>query len=147
MTARLIDGKGIAADLRARVARQVARLAADGVTPGLAVVLVGENSASQVYVRSKGRHTIEAGMRSFDHALPASTSEAELLELVARLNADEQVDGILVQLPLPSQIDPQKVIEAIDPAKDVDGFHPVNAGKLATGGGGLVPCTPLGALM
>jgi methylenetetrahydrofolate dehydrogenase (NADP+)/methenyltetrahydrofolate cyclohydrolase len=117
------------------------------VVPGLAVVLVGENPASQVYVRNKGRQTVEAGMRSFDHALPARASEAEVLALVGRLNADPEVDGILVQLPLPPQIDAQKVIEAIDPAKDVDGFHPVNAGHLMTGAPGLVPCTPLGCLM
>ena len=147
MSAALIDGKLFAENLRLRIAGEVQRLAAEGVTPGLAVVLVGENPASQVYVRNKGRQTIEAGMRSFDHTLPAQTSEAELLELVARLNADDNVDGILVQLPLPPQIDAQRVIEAIDPEKDVDGFHPVNAGRLATGSPGLVPCTPLGSLM
>jgi methylenetetrahydrofolate dehydrogenase (NADP+) / methenyltetrahydrofolate cyclohydrolase len=147
MSAALIDGKAIADGLRARVAQAVKRLAVAGVTPGLAVVLVGENAASQVYVRNKGRQTLEAGMRSFDHTLPESVSETELLALVARLNADPKVDGILVQLPLPPQIDTQKVIEAIDPAKDVDGFHPVNAGRLMTGAAGLVPCTPLGCLM
>ena len=145
--AALIDGKALAQDLRERVRTRVRRLAAADVTPGLAVVLVGENPASQVYVRSKTRQTAEAGMRSLDHVLPNSVSEVELLALVARLNADEAVDGILVQLPLPAQIDTGKVIAAIDPAKDVDGFHPVNAGLLATGGGGLVPCTPLGSLM
>jgi methylenetetrahydrofolate dehydrogenase (NADP+)/methenyltetrahydrofolate cyclohydrolase len=147
MSATIIDGKAIAAGLRARIGEATARLSGQGVTPGLAVVLVGENPASQVYVRSKARQTVEAGMRSFDHSLPASVSEAELLALVARLNGDPAVDGILVQLPLPPQIDPQKVIEAIDPDKDVDGFHPINAGRLATGVGGLVPCTPRGALM
>jgi methylenetetrahydrofolate dehydrogenase (NADP+)/methenyltetrahydrofolate cyclohydrolase len=147
MSAALIDGKAIAADLRARVAAAVAQLSRQGVTPGLAVVLVGENPASQVYVRNKGRQTVEAGMRSFDHALPASVSEAELLAMVLRLNADPEVDGILVQLPLPPHVDAQKVIEAIDPAKDVDGFHPINAGRLMTGVPGLVPCTPLGCLM
>jgi methylenetetrahydrofolate dehydrogenase (NADP+) / methenyltetrahydrofolate cyclohydrolase len=145
--ASVIDGKAIAARLRARVAAAVARLADQGIIPGLAVVLVGDNPASQVYVRNKGRQTLEAGMRSYDHALPASSSEAEVLALVARLNADPDVDGILVQLPLPPHIDAQKVIEAIDPRKDVDGFHPVNAGKLMTGVPGLVPCTPLGCLM
>jgi methylenetetrahydrofolate dehydrogenase (NADP+) / methenyltetrahydrofolate cyclohydrolase len=145
--ASVIDGKAIAARLRARFAAAVARLAEQGIIPGLAVVLVGDNPASQVYVRNKGRQTLEAGMRSYDHALPASSSQAEVLALVARLNADPDVDGILVQLPLPPHIDAQKVIEAIDPRKDVDGFHPVNAGKLMTGVPGLVPCTPLGCLM
>jgi methylenetetrahydrofolate dehydrogenase (NADP+)/methenyltetrahydrofolate cyclohydrolase len=147
MSATIIDGKAFAAGLRARIGEAVARLAEKGVTPGLAVVLVGDDAASQVYVRNKARQTVEAGMRSFDHSLPASTTEEELLELVERLNADPEVDGILVQLPLPAQIHAQKVIEAIDPRKDVDGFHPINAGRLATGGGGLVPCTPLGSLM
>lgn len=147
MSAAVIDGKAIAGGLRARVADAVARLAERGVTPGLAVVLVGQNPASEVYVRNKGRQTVEAGMRSFDHALPDHVSEADLLSLVARLNADPDVDGILVQLPLPPHIDAQKVIEAIDPGKDVDGFHPINAGKLMTGAPGLVPCTPLGCLL
>jgi methylenetetrahydrofolate dehydrogenase (NADP+)/methenyltetrahydrofolate cyclohydrolase len=145
--AAIIDGKAIAEGLRQRVADAVARLGEAGVTPGLAAVLVGENPASQVYVRSKGRQTLAAGMRSFDHSLPASASEAELLALVGRLNADPTVDGILVQLPLPSQIDAQRIIEAIDPAKDVDGFHPINVGRLAAGAPSLVPCTPLGSLM
>jgi methylenetetrahydrofolate dehydrogenase (NADP+) / methenyltetrahydrofolate cyclohydrolase len=140
----LIDGKAMADGLRARVARAAAALPEP---PGLAVVLVGEDPASAVYVRSKARQTVEAGMRSFDHALPADASEGQVLDLVGRLNADPAVDGILVQLPLPPQIDAQKVIEAIDPGKDVDGFHPVNAGRLATGMPGLVPCTPLGSLM
>ena len=147
MSATLIDGKAQAAALRARVAGEVRRLAAWDVLPGLAVVLVGADPASEVYVRNKGRQTVEAGMRSFDHTLAADVSEAEVLALVGRLNADPQVDGILVQLPLPAQIDAQKVIEAIDPGKDVDGFHPVNAGRLMTGVDGLVPCTPLGCLM
>jgi methylenetetrahydrofolate dehydrogenase (NADP+) / methenyltetrahydrofolate cyclohydrolase len=147
MAAALIDGKAIAEGLRACVAAAVARLAEQGVVPGLAVVLVGDNPASRVYVRNKGRQTLEAGMRSFDHALPAAASEAEVLALVTRLNADPGVDGILVQLPLPPHVDAQKVIAAIDPAKDVDGFHPINAGRLMTGVPGLVPCTPLGCLM
>jgi methylenetetrahydrofolate dehydrogenase (NADP+)/methenyltetrahydrofolate cyclohydrolase len=147
MTAALIDGKAIAEALRVRVAAAVERLGPKGVTPGLAVVLVGDNPASQVYVRNKGRQTVEAGMRSFDHRLPADASEAEVLALVERLNADDGVDGILVQLPLPAQVDAQKVIAAIDPAKDVDGFHPINAGRLMTGAPGLVPCTPLGCLI
>ena len=147
MSATLIEGKAQAAALRARVAGEVRRLIARDVVPGLAVVLVGADPASEVYVRNKGRQTVEAGMRSFDHTLAADVSEAEVLALVGRLNADPQVDGILVQLPLPAQIDAQKVIEAIDPGKDVDGFHPVNAGRLMTGVDGLVPCTPLGCLM
>jgi methylenetetrahydrofolate dehydrogenase (NADP+)/methenyltetrahydrofolate cyclohydrolase len=147
MTATLIDGKAFAEGLRARIAGAVAGLAARGVVPGLAVVLVGEDPASQVYVRNKGRQTEEAGMRSLEHRLPADTRQDDLLALVARLNADPEVDGILVQLPLPSGLDPQSVIEAIDPAKDVDGLNPVNAGRLAAGIPGLVPCTPLGAVM
>jgi methylenetetrahydrofolate dehydrogenase (NADP+)/methenyltetrahydrofolate cyclohydrolase len=134
--------------LRERVAAAVpAFVRAAGRPPGLAVVLVGDDAASQVYVRNKGKATREAGMASFEHRLPDATGEAELLALVGRLNADETVDGILVQLPLPAAIDDKKVIEAIDPAKDVDGFHPVNAGRLAVGETGLVPCTPLGCLM
>src|SRR3954454_10385277 len=148
MTAKIIDGKAIAAQLRTKVAAEVQRLkVTNGVTPGLAVVLVGENPASAVYVRSKGKQTVEAGMRSFDHRLPDSVSEGELLTLVQKLNADPAVHGILVQLPLPKQIDSQKVLAAIDPAKDVDGFHPVNSGRLATGLAALVPCTPLGCVM
>ncbi len=147
MVATLIDGKAVASELRQRIAREVAGLAAGGHAPGLAVVLVGEDPASQVYVRSKAKQTVEAGMRSFEHRLPAETSEADLLALVRRLNDDDAVDGILVQLPLPGHIDAGRVIDAIDPAKDVDGFHPMNAGRLATGTGGLVPCTPLGSLM
>jgi methylenetetrahydrofolate dehydrogenase (NADP+) / methenyltetrahydrofolate cyclohydrolase len=146
VSAALIDGKAYAEGLRARVAAAVARLAGAGVTPGLAVVLVGENPASQVYVRNKALQTTQAGMRSFDHKIPASISEADLLALIARLNADPDVDGILVQLPLPAHIDAHKVT-AVDPAKDVDGFHPINAGRLMTGVPGLVPCTPLGCVM
>jgi methylenetetrahydrofolate dehydrogenase (NADP+)/methenyltetrahydrofolate cyclohydrolase len=147
MTAATIDGKVYAEGLRARIAKAVGELSGKGVTPGLAVVIVGEDPASQLYVKNKARQTVEIGMRSFEHVLPAATSEADLLALVAKLNADPAVDGILVQLPLPKQIDAQKVIEAIDPAKDVDGFHPINAGKLMTGVPGLVSCTPLGCLL
>ncbi len=148
MTAATIDGKAFAQGLRERVAAAVpAFVAATGRAPGLAVVLVGEDPASQVYVRSKGKSTLEAGMASFEHRLPAETGEDELLAVVARLNADPAVDGILVQLPLPAQIDEAAVIAAIDPDKDVDGFHVINAGRLATGAPGFVPCTPLGCLM
>jgi methylenetetrahydrofolate dehydrogenase (NADP+)/methenyltetrahydrofolate cyclohydrolase len=148
MTATVIDGKAIAAETRAQVAVEVVRLARDhGVVPGLAVVLVGNNPASEVYVGSKKKMTVEAGMKSFDHHLPEQVSEAELLALIARLNADPTVNGILVQLPLPQQIDAQKVLNAIDPGKDVDGFHPLNAGRLATGLPALVPCTPLGCII
>ncbi|MBA2771645.1 MAG: bifunctional methylenetetrahydrofolate dehydrogenase/methenyltetrahydrofolate cyclohydrolase FolD [Pseudomonadota bacterium] len=147
MTARRIDGKAAAAAVRAKVAKVAADFRQHtGRAPGLATVLVGEDPASAVYVRSKVKATAEAGMEGFSHDLPNITSEAELLELVARLNADERVDGILVQLPLPRQIDCDRVISAIDPAKDVDGFHPVNAGRLATGLDALVPCTPFGCL-
>jgi methylenetetrahydrofolate dehydrogenase (NADP+)/methenyltetrahydrofolate cyclohydrolase len=147
MSATIIDGKAYAEGLRARIAGAVKTLSQQGVTPGLAVVIVGEDPASQLYVKNKARQTVEVGMRSFEHVLPASTPETELLDLVARLNADPVVDGILVQLPLPKQIDAQKVIEAIDPTKDVDGFHPINAGRLMTGVPGLVSCTPLGCLL
>jgi methylenetetrahydrofolate dehydrogenase (NADP+)/methenyltetrahydrofolate cyclohydrolase len=143
----LIDGKKVAADLRGSVAREVARIAAvHGLTPGLAVVLVGDNPASQTYVASKKKMVAETGMRSVDHTLPGTTSEAELLALVATLNADASIHGILVQLPLPPQIDAHKVIAAIDPGKDVDGFHPMNAGRLSIGLPALVPCTPLGCI-
>jgi methylenetetrahydrofolate dehydrogenase (NADP+) / methenyltetrahydrofolate cyclohydrolase len=146
--ARLIDGKAIAASLRGRVgALAHAFEAGHGVKPGLAVVLVGDDPASQVYVRSKGRAVEDAGMRSFEHRLPAETSQAELLTLLDLLNADEAVHGILVQLPLPAQIDTSAVIERVSPGKDVDGFHPLNAGRLASGRPGLVPCTPLGCIM
>jgi methylenetetrahydrofolate dehydrogenase (NADP+)/methenyltetrahydrofolate cyclohydrolase len=147
MTARLIDGKAAAAELRARVAAQVTGFrAAIGRAPGLAVVLVGEDPASAIYVRSKGKATVEAGMESFEHRLPATVTQDELVALVDRLNADPTVDGILVQLPLPPQIDERVIITRIDPDKDVDGFHPVNAGRLAIGLHGFVPCTPLGCL-
>jgi methylenetetrahydrofolate dehydrogenase (NADP+)/methenyltetrahydrofolate cyclohydrolase len=148
MNAKIIDGKAFAEGLRGRLATEVAALKAQhGFVPGLAVVLVGEDPASQVYVRNKAKQTSEVGMASFEHKLAKETGQAELLALVERLNADPKVNGILVQLPLPKQIDPQAVLDAIDPAKDVDGFHVVNAGKLATGGKALVPCTPLGCLM
>ncbi|MSP89051.1 MAG: bifunctional methylenetetrahydrofolate dehydrogenase/methenyltetrahydrofolate cyclohydrolase FolD [Alphaproteobacteria bacterium] len=148
MTAEIIDGKGFADGLTARVATQVAALKArDGITPGLAVVLVGADPASQVYVRIKSKQATGAGMVTHDHKLPATASKADVLTLVDRLNRDEKVDGILVQFPLPAQIDMREVIERIDPGKDVDGFHPMNAGLLRTGGTGLVPCTPLGCLM
>ncbi|QNM81784.1 bifunctional methylenetetrahydrofolate dehydrogenase/methenyltetrahydrofolate cyclohydrolase FolD [Sphingomonas sabuli] len=147
MTAARIDGKAVAAALRGDVADAAAVFTdRTGRAPGLATVLVGEDPASAVYVRSKGKATGEAGMASFSHTLPDTISEAELLALVDQLNADDRVDGILVQLPLPAHIDANRVIAAIDPAKDVDGFHPVNAGRLATGLDGLVPCTPLGCL-
>ena len=148
MTAAVIDGKAFAAKVRAQVAAHVAKLKEEqGLTPGLAVVLVGEDPASQVYVRNKGTQTVECGMASFEHKLPAETSEAELLALIARLNADPAVHGILVQLPLPKHLDSDLVINSIDPAKDVDGFHISNVGLLGTGQKSMVPCTPLGCLM
>ena len=148
MTAAIIDGKAFAATVREKVAAHVARLKADhGVTPGLAVVLVGEDPASEVYVRNKGKQTVECGMKSFEHKLVAETPEADLLALIARLNADPAVHGILVQLPLPGHMNADKVINAIDPAKDVDGFHISNVGLLGTGQKSMVPCTPLGCLM
>ena len=148
MSATIIDGKVFAATVREQVAAHVARLKADhGITPGLAVVLVGEDPASQVYVRNKGKQTLEAGMQSFEHKLPAETSEADLLALVERLNADPAVHGILVQLPLPDHMNADAVINAISPAKDVDGFHISNVGLLGTGQKSMVPCTPLGCLM
>ena len=148
MSAQIIDGKIISGELKAEVARQVAALkAAHGFTPGLAVVLVGEDPASQVYVRNKHAATVAAGINSFEHRLPADTAQADLMALIARLNADPSVDGILVQLPLPKGLDAQAVIEAIDPAKDVDGFHPVNVGKLSSGLTALTPCTPLGSMI
>ena len=148
MTAQIIDGKAFALALRERIAGEVGRFrTAARRKPGLAVVLVGEDPASSVYVRSKGKATVAAGMESFEHRLPADTGEAALLALVDTLNADPAVDGILVQLPLPPHIDERKVITRIDPDKDVDGFHPVNAGRLASGLPGFVPCTPLGCLM
>jgi methylenetetrahydrofolate dehydrogenase (NADP+)/methenyltetrahydrofolate cyclohydrolase len=148
MAATIIDGKAFAADVRARVGQHVARLKADhGLVPGLAVVLVGEDPASQVYVRNKGKQTAEAGMASFEHKLDAATPEAEILALVDQLNEDPAVHGILVQLPLPEHCDSAAVINRINPAKDVDGFHISNVGLLATGQKALVPCTPLGCLM
>ncbi len=145
---KIIDGKAFAARLRARIAGQVAAVRRQhGIIPGLAVVLVGENPASQVYVRNKNKQTLEAGMNSFEHRPPDSISEVELVALVEKLNRDPQVNGILVQLPLPSQISSHAVIGSIDPAKDVDGFHTINAGLLAVGGEGMVPCTPLGCMM
>jgi methylenetetrahydrofolate dehydrogenase (NADP+) / methenyltetrahydrofolate cyclohydrolase len=147
MTAKIIDGKAFAAKVRASVAEHVTALKAKGVTPGLAVVLVGEDPASQVYVRNKGQQTLEVGMASFEHKLDASTSEADLLALIAKLNADPKVHGILVQLPLPKHLNSDLVINSIDPAKDVDGFHISNVGLLGTGQKSMVPCTPLGCLM
>lgn len=147
MSAEIIDGKAFAARLRGRIAEEVQGLAAQGITPGLAVVLVGEDPASEVYVRSKGRMTREVGMTSFEHRLPADTPEQALLALIAQLNADPAVNGILVQLPLPRHMDEAAVINAIAPDKDVDGFHVINAGRLATGQQAMVPCTPLGCLM
>jgi methylenetetrahydrofolate dehydrogenase (NADP+)/methenyltetrahydrofolate cyclohydrolase len=147
MTARLIDGRAAAANIRDQVAARVTDFEKrNGRAPGLATVLVGENAASAVYVRSKNRATAEAAMAGFAHNLPEIISESELLDLVGALNADERVDGILVQLPLPAQIDSTRVIETIEPGKDVDGFHPLNVGRVAAGLDALVPCTPLGCL-
>jgi methylenetetrahydrofolate dehydrogenase (NADP+)/methenyltetrahydrofolate cyclohydrolase len=146
--AALIDGKAFAANLRARIGALAADFAqVTGRRPGLAVVLVGEDPASQVYVGAKARACEEAGIASFEHRLPAETSEAELLALVERLNRDDAVDGILVQMPLPNGLDEQAVIAAISPDKDVDGFHVINAGRLSVGQSGFVPCTPLGCIM
>ena len=148
MGAKILDGKLIADELRAKVATEALSLSAKlGRRPGLAAVLVGEDPASHAYVKSKQKATNEAGMVSFEHRLPENTSEKDLLALIAKLNADNAVDGILVQLPLPKQIDTARVIEAVDPAKDVDGFHPMNAGKLSTGLPSLVPGTPLGCII
>ncbi len=148
MTAKIIDGKAIAADLRGKVTDAVHRLTRDrGIVPGLAVVLVGNNPASESYVGSKMKMTAGTGMRCFDHRLPEMTSESDLLALIARLNADPAVHGILVQLPLPNQINSQEIIAAIDADKDVDGFHPVNAGRLSAGLPALAPCTPLGCVL
>ncbi len=148
MRAEIIDGKAVAAEVRGRVAEQVADLVArHGLRPGLAVVLVGEDPASQVYVRSKGKQTAEAGMHSVEHRLDVTTPEAELLALIGALNADPAIHGILVQLPLPKHIDEGRVLDAIAPEKDVDGFHVSNVGRLATGQKAMVPCTPLGCLM
>ncbi len=148
MTATIIDGKAFAATVRAKVATHVARLKDEhDISPGLAVVLVGEDPASQVYVRSKGKQTVEVGMKSVEHRLEADTSEADLLALIENLNTDPTIHGILVQLPLPKHLDEDLVINAIDPAKDVDGFHISNVGLLGTGQKSMVPCTPLGCLM
>ena len=147
MTAQIIDGKAFAATVRAKVAHHVTRLKSQGLTPGLAVVLVGEDPASQVYVRSKGKMTVEVGMASFEHKLDADTSESDLLALIDKLNKDNTVHGILVQLPLPAHLNSDLVINSIDPAKDVDGFHISNVGLLGTGQKAMVPCTPLGSLM
>lgn len=148
MRARIIDGKAMAEALRLRVGAAVRGLQdGHGVTPGLAVILVGDDPASRVYVRNKGRQTLECGMASFEHRLGAGSAEAELLALIETLNADPSVHGILVQLPLPDHIDASRVIDAIDPAKDVDGFHTINAGRLATGQNAMLPCTPLGCLL
>jgi methylenetetrahydrofolate dehydrogenase (NADP+)/methenyltetrahydrofolate cyclohydrolase len=148
MTARIIDGKALAASLRGKIAAATAELRdAYGLVPGLAVVLVGNDPASELYVRGKAKQTVEAGMHSVEHYMPETTSQAELLALIAALNADPAVHGMLVQLPLPPQIDAHSVIAAIDPAKDVDGFHPLNAGWLATGHPALVPSTPVGCIM
>lgn len=146
--ARIIDGKATAAALRAEIGREVAAIKANrGIVPGLHVVLVGEDPASKVYVASKEKLAVEVGMNSVAHRLPADTTEAQLLAKLAELNADDSVDGILVQLPLPKYIDSGRIIDAIDPAKDVDGLHPINAGLLAGGKNGLVPCTPLGSML
>ena len=146
--AQRIDGKAIAADVRATVALQVAALkASDNLTPGLAVVLVGEDPASQIYVRNKGKQTVAAGMQSFEYKLPAETSQDDLLMRVAALNADPAVHGILVQMPLPGHLDENAVVNAIHPDKDVDGLHPVNAGRLSLGEDGLAPCTPQGCMI
>ena len=148
MSAKIIDGKTVAADLRARVADEVARVKRDhGLTPGLAVVLVGSDPASEVYVRTKAKQTEAAGMASFEYRLAADTPQTDLLALIAKLNADVSIHGILVQLPLPAGLDSQAVINAIDPAKDVDGLNPINAGRLATGLPALTPCTPLGCII
>src|ERR1700761_7500684 len=148
MTAKIIDGKAIASELRARVAAEVARVKRDhGLLPGLAVVLVGNDPASEVYVRSKHKQTQEAGMASFEHKLPADVSQEALLALIGKLNADPDVHGILVQLPLPKSLNTETIINAIDPAKDVDGLHPNNAGRLAGGFAALSPCTPLGCII
>ena len=148
MTASIIDGKAIAADLRQSVARVAAKFReSTGRAPGLAVVLVGEHPPSAAYVRSKIKATLEAGMESFEHRIPAETSQEDLIALIDRLNADDTVDGILVQLPLPKHVDEQAVLTRVDPAKDVDGFHPVNVGRLSIGLDALVPCTPLGCLI
>ncbi|WP_206441535.1 bifunctional methylenetetrahydrofolate dehydrogenase/methenyltetrahydrofolate cyclohydrolase FolD [Amphritea opalescens] len=143
----IIDGKSIAAKLRSRIANEVESLKQQGIHPGLAVILVGDDPASQVYVRSKGKQTKEAGMNSFEYRLADNTPQEALLELISKLNQDNSVNGILVQLPLPRHIDEEAIINAIAPQKDVDGFHPINIGLLSTGGKATIPCTPLGCLM
>ena len=146
--AHIIDGKQFAANLRGKMTKQIATLKAQhDIVPGLAVVLVGEDPASQVYVRNKGKQATECGINSIEHKLDESTGEEVLLNLIADMNQDPAINGILVQLPLPKHIDADKVLNAIDPAKDVDGFHPINVGLLSTGGKGMIPCTPLGSLM
>jgi methylenetetrahydrofolate dehydrogenase (NADP+) / methenyltetrahydrofolate cyclohydrolase len=148
MTARILDGRALAAELRWQVSEDVARLRQTwGLTPGLAVILLGEDPASQIYVRTKAKATREAGMSSIEQRLPADTSEARLLTVIAELNQRQDVDGILVQLPLPKHIDTSRVLEAIDPAKDVDGFHPLSVGRLASGAKAMTPCTPSGCLL
>jgi methylenetetrahydrofolate dehydrogenase (NADP+)/methenyltetrahydrofolate cyclohydrolase len=148
MQTRVIDGKAVAAEVRAGVAKDVAALKADhGITPGLAVVLVGEDPASKVYVKNKGEQTKEAGMNSWEYKLPAETSEADILAIVQKLNNDPAVNGILVQLPLPKHVNAERVLNTIDPNKDVDGFHPVNVGRLWIGERTLVPCTPTGSVI
>ncbi|MGE0252823.1 MAG: bifunctional methylenetetrahydrofolate dehydrogenase/methenyltetrahydrofolate cyclohydrolase FolD [Dongiaceae bacterium] len=147
MSAKIIDGKAFAEKLQESLLNDIAALLKQGIQPGLAVVLVGDNPASQLYVKNKAKQTIELGMKSFQHVLPAATPEADLLKLIAGLNANDDVDGILVQLPLPPQIDEKKVLAAIDPAKDVDGFHLLNVGKMMTGQDALYPCTPYGCLL
>ena len=145
--AQILDGKAFAGKLRETITQEVDKLHKQGITPGLAVILVGEDPASEVYVRNKGKQTKEAGMNSFEHKLPEQTSQEDLLSLIQQLNEDNSVHGILVQLPLPKQIDADTVLNAIAPEKDADGFHPMNVGRFATGGTGTVPCTPLGCLM
>ena len=148
MTARLIDGKAAAAEVRKQVAKRAASFRGTvGRAPGLAVVLVGEHPPSAAYVRMKIKATLEAGMESFEHRIPAETSQQDLLALIDQLNADDAVDGILVQLPLPNHVDEQAILTRVDPAKDVDGFHPINVGRLSIGLDALVPCTPLGCLV
>jgi methylenetetrahydrofolate dehydrogenase (NADP+) / methenyltetrahydrofolate cyclohydrolase len=147
MASKIIDGKAVAGTLKITVTERIARLARSEDKFGLAVILVGADPASEIYVRSKAKQTREVGMLSFEHRLPSEVSQAELLALVERLNRDDSVDGILVQLPLPPHINSDAVLRAIDPAKDVDGFHPINVGLVAAGSGGIVPCTPLGSMM
>jgi methylenetetrahydrofolate dehydrogenase (NADP+)/methenyltetrahydrofolate cyclohydrolase len=143
---KILDGKALAARIKEGLKKEVAQLTAEGLTPGLAVILVGEDPASQVYVRNKERACAELGINSWKHHLPADTSQEDLVQLVKRINADPEVHGILVQLPLPAQIKTEAVLDAIDPAKDVDGFHPVNLGLLAAGRPGIIPCTPAGVI-